>query len=74
VQEYLEGHASLSELATKTGLDVPAIMDAVAAERSQNQAAQAAFLAAARSLSEAHEDPAFYDLAVKALAAESVRE
>ena len=67
VREYLEARASLSELATKTGLDVPTIMEAVAKAREQDQGAQAAFLAAAKSLSEAHQDPAFYQLAVTAL-------
>jgi hypothetical protein len=67
VREYVEGQASLSELATKTGLDVPTIMEAVAEERAEDSEAQAAFLAAAKSLSKAHKDPAFYQLAVKAL-------
>jgi hypothetical protein len=67
VYEYVEGRASLSELATKTGLDVPTIMEAVAKTRAKDQGAQAAFLAAAKSLAEAHQDPAFYQLAVTAL-------
>ena len=67
VREYSEGRASLSELAAKTGLDVPTIMEAVAKVHAQDQGAQTAFLAAAKSLAEAHQDPAFYQLAVTAL-------
>jgi len=67
VHEYVEDRASLSELAAKTGLDVPTIMEAVAKTRAKDQGAQAAFLAAAKSLAEAHQDPAFYRLAVTAL-------
>jgi hypothetical protein len=67
VREYVEGRRSLSELATKTGLDVPTIMEAVAQERAEDNEAPAAFLAAAKSLSKAHKDPEFYQLAVKAL-------
>ena len=67
VDEYVEGRASLSELATKSGLDVPTIMEAVAKTRAKDQGAQAAFLAAVKSLAEAHQDPEFYRLAVTAL-------
>jgi hypothetical protein len=67
VREYGEGRASLSELAAKTGLDVPTLMEAVAHERTEEKEAQAAFLAAAKSLAEAHHDPKFYQLAIKAL-------
>lgn len=69
VREYLEGKASLSELARKTGLDVPTIMEAVAAGGTGEKRAVEAFLQAARSLADTHSDPEFYELAVKAVAA-----
>ena len=68
VQEYLEGKASLSELAKKTGLDVPTIMDGVAEVSGKDEKAREAFLKAAKSLSKAHGDQEFYELVVKALA------
>ena len=67
-REYVEGRASLSELATKTGLDVPTIMEAIAGVSAKDKKAQEAFLAGAKALSQAHKDPEFYKLAVKALA------
>ena len=69
VREYLDGRASLSELATKTGLDVPTIMDAVAAARGREGQAVEGFLSAAKSLANTHSDPEFYELALKAGAA-----
>lgn len=69
VREYLDGRASLSELATRTGLDVPTIMDAVAAATGTERRAIEAFLSAAKSLADLHADPEFYELAVKAAAA-----
>lgn len=68
VEEYISGRASLSELATKIGLDVPTIMDAVAEVSAKDERAREAFLEAAKSLSESRGDPEFYELAVKALA------
>lgn len=68
VREYLDGRASLSELATKTGLDVPTIMEAAAAVVGTDRRAVEAFLSAAKSLADAHADPEFYELAVKAAA------
>jgi hypothetical protein len=68
VREYLDGRASISELATKTGLDVPTIMEAAAAEAGTDRRAVEAFLSAAKSLADAHADPEFYELAVKAAA------
>jgi Predicted UDP-glucose 6-dehydrogenase len=68
VREYLQGKASLSELAKKTGLDVPTIMDGVAEVSGKDERAREAFLKATKSLSEAHKDPEFYELVVKALA------
>lgn len=67
VSEYLEGRASMSELAKKTGLDVPTIMDAVAEVSGKDRQAREAFLAAAKSLSAAHRDPEFYERVAKAL-------
>lgn len=68
VREYLEGRASLSELATRIGLDVPSIMNAVADASAEDKRTVDAFLAAAKTLSKAHKDPEFYEPALKALA------
>ena len=65
VQEYLEDKASLSELAKKTGLDVPTIMDEVARVSGEDRRAVEAFLSAVKTLSKLNKDPEFYDLAVK---------
>ncbi len=65
--EYLEGKASLSELAKKTGLDVPTIMDEIARSKSDEKRAVEAFLSDVETLSKVSEDPEFYDLAVKAI-------
>ena len=67
VCEYMEGKASLSELAKKTGLDVPTIMDRIAAVSGKDKSALDAFLAAAKTLSKLNKDPEFYELAVKAV-------
>ena len=66
-EEYLEGKASLSELAKKTGLDVPTIMDEVARVTGGEKQAVEAFLSAVETLSKVNEDPEFYHLAVKAV-------
>ena len=66
-EEYLEGRASLSELAKKTGLDVPTIMDEVARVKGGEKQAVEAFLSAVETLSKVNEDPEFYHLAVKAV-------
>ena len=65
--EYLEGKASLSELAKKTGLDVPTIMEEIARIKGREKRAAEAFLSAVKTLSQVNEDPEFYDLAVKAV-------
>lgn len=65
--EYLEGKASLSELAKKTGLDVPTIMDEVARIKGGETRVVDAFLSAVETLSKVNEDPEFYNLAVKAV-------
>jgi len=57
------------ELATQTGLDVPTIMDAAAKAAGAEPTAVDAFLSAAKSLAEAHADPGFYELAVRAVGA-----
>lgn len=67
VGEYTEGKASLSELAKKTGLDVPTIMDEVARIKGGEKRAVEAFLSAVKTLSKLNKDPEFYDLAVKAV-------
>ena len=66
-EEYLEGRASVSELAKKTGLDVPTIMDEVASVKGQDRRAVEAFLSAVETLSKLNKDPEFYNLAVNAL-------
>jgi hypothetical protein len=65
--EYLEGKASLSELAKKTGLDVPTIMDEIGRIKGGEKRAVEAFLSAVETLSKVNEDPEFYSLAVKAV-------
>ncbi len=65
--EYLEEKASLSELAKKTGLDVPTIMDEVARIKGGEKRAVEAFLSAVETLSKLNKDPEFYNLAVKAI-------
>jgi UDP-glucose 6-dehydrogenase len=66
VGEYLAGKASLSELAKKTGLDVPTIMEEVARVTGEDKRAEESFLAAIKTLAQANNDPEFYQLAVKA--------
>ena len=66
-EEYLEGNASLSELAKKTGLDVPTIMDEIARTKGGEKQAVEAFLSAVETLSKVNEDPELYNLAVRAL-------
>lgn len=66
---YRGGKASLSELATQTGLDVPTIMDEVARITGEDGRPVDAFLAAVKTLSQANNDPDFYSLAVQSLPA-----
>jgi hypothetical protein len=66
-EEYLEGRASLSELAKKTGFDVPTIMDEVARIKGEDRRAVDAFLAAVETLSKVNEDPEFYNIAVRSV-------
>ena len=66
-EEYLEGRASLSELAKKTGLDIPTIMDEVASIKGEDRRAVEAFLSAVETLSRLNKDPEFYKLAVNAV-------
>ena len=66
-EEYLAGKASLSELAKKTGLDVPSIMDDVARIKGEDKRAVDAFLSAVETLSKLNNDPEFYSLAVNAV-------
>jgi hypothetical protein len=65
--EYLEGNASLSELAKKTGLDVPTIMNEIARIKGGEKRAIEAFLSAVETLSKVKKDPEFYKLAVNAI-------
>ena len=64
VREYLEGKASLSELAKKTRLDVPTIMNEVARVRGEDKQAVEGFLSAVKALSELNNDPEFSNLGV----------
>jgi hypothetical protein len=66
-KEYLEGKASLSELAKKTALDVPTIMDEVASIKGEDKRAVEAFLSAVETLSKLNKDPEFYNLAANAV-------
>jgi hypothetical protein len=66
-KEYLDGNGYLSELAKKTGLDVPTIMDKVASLKGEDKRAVEAFLSAVETLSKVNKDPEFYNLAVKAV-------
>jgi hypothetical protein len=66
-EEYLGGRASLSELAKKTGLDVPTIMDELASIKGEDKRAVDAFLSAVETLSKVNEDPEFYNLAVRSV-------
>jgi uncharacterized protein (DUF1778 family) len=67
VGEYLEGRASLSELAKRTGLDVPTIMDEVARVTGEDKRVVEGFLSAVKTLSKVNNDPKFYNLAMKAI-------
>lgn len=67
VEEYRAGRASLSELAKKTGLDVPTIMEEVATVTGQDTRAVEGFLSAVKTLSREHGDPDLYKLAVTAI-------
>ena len=66
-REYLEGKASFSELATKTGIDVPTIMEEVARRTGEDAQAVEGFLTAVKTLAQVHDDPEFYHLALKVL-------
>ena len=65
--EYVAGKASLSELATLTGVDVPTIMEEVARITGEDTRAVEGFLSAVKTLSQLHNDPEFYTLARKAI-------
>jgi len=69
-EKYLAGKTSLSELTKRTGLDVPTIMDEVARITGKDQRAVDGFLSAVKTLSRLNNDPALYDLAVKATSEE----
>jgi hypothetical protein len=66
-EEYLGGRASLSELAKKTGLDVPTIMDQVAGIKGEDKRAVDAFLSAVETISKLNKDPELYHLAISAV-------
>jgi hypothetical protein len=66
VEEYQAGRASLSELAKKTGLDVPTIMEEVAKVTGEDKRAVEGFLSAVKTLSRENDDAELYKLAVNA--------
>jgi uncharacterized protein (DUF1778 family) len=66
VKEYRAGRASLSELAKKTGLDVPTIMEEVTKVTGDDKRAVEGFLSAVKTLSRENDDPELYKLAVNA--------
>lgn len=66
-EEYLAGRASLSELATRTGLDVPSIMEEIAQLTREGTRAVNRFLSAVETLSQLHDDPEFHAIAKEAL-------
>jgi len=67
VEEYQAGRASLSELAKKTGFDVPIIMEAIAKVTGEETQVKNGFLAAVKTLADMNNDPEFYDLAKQVL-------
>jgi len=67
VEEYRAGKASLSELAKKTGFDVPTIMEAVAKVTGEDKQVVEGFLSAVKTLADANKDPEFYQLARKVI-------
>jgi hypothetical protein len=67
VRRYRAQEASVSELATETGLDVPSILHALASEASAGESAAHALLAEAQALSRRLADPELHELAKAAL-------
>lgn len=67
VDEYRAGQASLSELAKKTGFDVPTIMEAVAKVTREDTHLVEGFLAAVKTLADENKDPEFYRLAKRVI-------
>jgi hypothetical protein len=65
--EYFAGRTSLSELATRTGLDVPTIMEEIAQITGEDSRAVDSFLSAVETLSQLHDDPEFYAIAKEVL-------
>ncbi len=57
----------MSELAKKTGLDVPTIMEEFAIIKGDEKRPVEAFLSAVETLSKLNKDPEFYNLAVRAI-------
>jgi uncharacterized protein (DUF1778 family) len=66
--EYRAGRSSLSALATRTGLDVPTIMEEIARITGEEPRAVESFVSAVETLAQLHHDPAFSALAKAALA------
>ena len=57
VEEYLGERASISELVTKTGIDVTTLMDAIASQSGRDQRAVDAFLCEPQSERGEHDHP-----------------
>ena len=66
VEEYRSGRASFSELAKKTGLDVPTIMEEVAKVTGDDKRAVEGFLSAVKTLARENDDSELYKLAANA--------
>lgn len=73
VQRYLAGEASLSELASETGISLEVIEQHISEQRSEG--ATEMYLTSARRLAEIMDDPRFYTQAKRAaeIAAHEVR-
>ncbi len=67
VDAYRAGRASLSELASRTGIDVPTIMEEIARITGEDTEAVDGFLSAVETLSQLYNDPEFYAMARKAI-------
>lgn len=64
--QYVNGKASLSELSTKTGFDIPTLMETISEYSAEDKKGIDTFLAAAKELSKLYKDPGFYESALRA--------
>ena len=65
--EYLAGRASLSELATRTGLDVPTVMEEITQITGEDTRGVESFLSDVETLSQLHNDPELHAIAKKVI-------